>query len=644
MQPTGNLTSVFTFLGLEKEARSPSLGCLMVTLPPQAAEKTLTFAQANIPEDQLAEDGIETEPHATVLYGLDNSLSLGDLDPPKTPIKLSLGKIKRFKADANRPGSDVLVIEVISPAMTELNANLKSVFKVTSTYNTYNPHVTLAYVQPGALPELDGSDNFAGETFIADELVLSRTVNGERDKTTMHLSDKSASVLNLLGLEKEAARPHFARSVGVGIAGSIPGRILGDLLVDQLAKRKMISSADSMTGDAIRGGATGLGAGLAQAIDGQFQDHKWDDNGRKIKRKKEDTPEEPPVPKAKAKEHAKAAAIARGWCQGELAAHLKRASGEQFQSPTVPYGYDPEAPIVTADEANASSNPRWDSILAMLLGLLGGGGGKPAPQAAPPPPPRGTLESILGGPPGGKLIPQPEAEAAVAKLDAAEKVRTQPVAGPMGGGSDDEPVGIRKALAAAKPVTGPPVPPPKPPPASSGAMGGGEDDPVGLRGVGIKFDDEKTNLARGKALAEFVTDFAGPVWAGGAAGSLMNWAGDRMANSGVPDDQRKELIKPIEHIDNIDDTPLPFETRAGNSWGDSFWKAKYNPLTPVARTAANTLGNARISAQNSFKDPFSDEDFGVREGPPPPPKLRPPPKPYKPTVIPPIAGTTHKFR
>jgi hypothetical protein len=517
----------------------------MAILPESVAKRIQAWGKASVPAEDLAEDGLETESHATALYGFDNSVAPGDIKLPDRPIEMTLGKVKRFKADDNRPGSDVLVLEVTSSDLKDLNARLKKEHDVTSTYKTFNAHVTIAYVKPGALPGLDGSDTFDGDTCNSNTLVLSRTVDGKRVKDTMNLNTKSASMASL---------PDLAAGI---LRKTRPG-----LLVRE-------------------------------------------------------------------------AALERARCQGYLEAHLKRASSPLFSPTQVPGDFFPEADEIHADDKEPPGG-RMGSIIQMLLGLLGGGGegggsmwDPPAP-VEPPSPPRGTLASIFGGPPGGKLIPQPEAEAAAAKLEAAEKARPQPVAGPMGG-NEDEPVGIHRALAASKPVVGPPAPPP--PERSSGAMGGGTDDPVGLRGVGINFDDEKTNLARGKWLGEAVGGLYGPVWAGSLAGSAMEYAGDAWANRNVqPGQPRKVLINPIEQIENPDDTPLPGETREGNSAMDTFWKYKYNPLTPVLRGAANTLGNGVIGAKNSFKDPFSDENYGVREAPEPR-KLRPPPKPPKPPTL-----------
>lgn len=193
---------------LPKLAASPSKGCLMLMLPEVEAKKIRAWGKENITSDELVGDGLETEIHTTALYGFDLDVAAKDVLSHLSagPMKISLGKIKRFKADDNRPDSDVLVIEVKSEELNTLNAELKKKFNVTSFYKTFNPHVTLGYVKPGALPDLNGEAPFDEAEFDCGEMIYSTGQSGARDKTTIKLDE----------LAKQAADPFdgiFARAL-----------------------------------------------------------------------------------------------------------------------------------------------------------------------------------------------------------------------------------------------------------------------------------------------------------------------------------------------------------------------------------------------------------------------------------------------
>lgn len=139
-------------------------GCLMLSMPSDLSRMVAAWSENNIPADQLADDGRETYCHCTVLYGFPQHVKFEDVVEAVMPtfsidstIPIQLGPIKRFVANEHRPSSDVIVIEVKhSEILSRLHYALKDKFGVKTNFPTYNPHVTIAYVKPGALPELDG--------------------------------------------------------------------------------------------------------------------------------------------------------------------------------------------------------------------------------------------------------------------------------------------------------------------------------------------------------------------------------------------------------------------------------------------------------------------------------------------------------
>lgn len=183
----------------EKRAGTAPLGCLIAYTPVKDAERIITWAEKYIPEDQLTGDGRERENHVTVLYGFDASITDDDIQEflkERPPVTFQLGKLGRFSKDTE----DVIMIEVTSPDLTKLNADLKEHFKdkVTVTCKDYNPHMTLAYVKKDALKTLDGNSRFEFETYICDELIYS-SPNGET-KTTIELMTKNKKAYELMNI------------------------------------------------------------------------------------------------------------------------------------------------------------------------------------------------------------------------------------------------------------------------------------------------------------------------------------------------------------------------------------------------------------------------------------------------------------
>jgi hypothetical protein len=64
----------------------------------------------------------------------------------------------------------------------DINATLKKGFDTSSDYPDYKPHVTLAYVKPGACPELDGNTDFDEQKMVCTEFEYS---DAQKQKTTV---------------------------------------------------------------------------------------------------------------------------------------------------------------------------------------------------------------------------------------------------------------------------------------------------------------------------------------------------------------------------------------------------------------------------------------------------------------------------
>lgn len=93
--------------------------------------------------------GIEDEPHITLLYGIhDNELKIEKIYEFLKSLKqipLTLNKISSFNNDR----FDVLKFEVeLSKELKAYRKRAELILPNTQTYPDYNPHMTIAYMQP----------------------------------------------------------------------------------------------------------------------------------------------------------------------------------------------------------------------------------------------------------------------------------------------------------------------------------------------------------------------------------------------------------------------------------------------------------------------------------------------------------------
>jgi 2'-5' RNA ligase len=102
-----------------------------------------------IRNDDLAEDGIERDPHITIAYGLANDLTsdkVAQLLRTAHGSKIRLGNMQVF----DNPDNDVLNFEVLSDDLKNANQRIKDEIGLPgATFKEYNPHITVAYLKKG---------------------------------------------------------------------------------------------------------------------------------------------------------------------------------------------------------------------------------------------------------------------------------------------------------------------------------------------------------------------------------------------------------------------------------------------------------------------------------------------------------------
>lgn len=144
-------------LPVERAQHEHEFSCVMAYLSEDGADIVRNYARATIDESDLVEqgkkgDGWEYEPHITVRYGLhthDVSEIAGALEQ-RPGITAYPGAVSSFDSSETGKPYDVVKIDVrpdgeLLAAHDELGA-----LPHTDSHADYKPHITLAYVQPGA--------------------------------------------------------------------------------------------------------------------------------------------------------------------------------------------------------------------------------------------------------------------------------------------------------------------------------------------------------------------------------------------------------------------------------------------------------------------------------------------------------------
>lgn len=147
-----------------------------IPFPKIIANEIMDWGVQNIPDENLYVEpndyGREDDIHCTVFYGIH------EVVPKKTfqilkkvqPFTIRLGRIDKFQSEYY----DVLMIRITHcKYLNKIHYTLEDNLENSNTYPEYQPHCTIAYVQPNSCDSLLRNATFLNREIVIDQIVFS---------------------------------------------------------------------------------------------------------------------------------------------------------------------------------------------------------------------------------------------------------------------------------------------------------------------------------------------------------------------------------------------------------------------------------------------------------------------------------------
>ncbi len=166
---------------LEKAGKVYDSGCAMLYV-----NLSLEELHDQIKDSDLAGDGIEDEPHITLLYGLDKDIETEDVKDALSKIKFGDVKLKKVSMFENEK-FDVVKFDVEGEGLQEAFRSL-SKLPNTNKYPDYKPHVTIAYVESGKGQKY--VDKFKDEKMEVKPMFAVYSPGNDKDKVVISINKK----------------------------------------------------------------------------------------------------------------------------------------------------------------------------------------------------------------------------------------------------------------------------------------------------------------------------------------------------------------------------------------------------------------------------------------------------------------------
>lgn len=130
-----------------EKSEKTEYGCLMAYFKPENWDNTLNI----IDKKDIHDEGLENEPHVTILYGF-HDIKIDDIKKEAKGINEITVKAKGI-SHFECPDYDVVKYDIESDVLTKLNKKYKE-YPHTNEYS-YHPHMTIGYVKKGTGKKYD---------------------------------------------------------------------------------------------------------------------------------------------------------------------------------------------------------------------------------------------------------------------------------------------------------------------------------------------------------------------------------------------------------------------------------------------------------------------------------------------------------
>lgn len=113
--------------------------------------------------------GREYDPHISLLidFNRTDADNIMDLINDNLPIKVTISEISSFDFDDCR----VIKYDIESESLQELHKRIVDEFEIEEKYPSFKPHITLAYVNPGAKLPNEENSSLVGTAFYVTEAI-----------------------------------------------------------------------------------------------------------------------------------------------------------------------------------------------------------------------------------------------------------------------------------------------------------------------------------------------------------------------------------------------------------------------------------------------------------------------------------------
>lgn len=221
-------------------------GHIGVRLPAKQAFRVLAL-QNRIKSADLAEHGRELHPHVTVLgqVNTDDVAAVRRALANRPGGRLRFGSIGVF----SNPQHDVLQIEVDSPELRQLHDLLAARLPNQENWPKYQPHVTLAYLKPGAGRKYLELNQLAGEEVDVDRVVF-RAPTGQRHYLQLGGAGGEAPLTKAAGMLQDSFLAGYKVEKVADTGVTLPRVPKGP----QMARNELYAGADKMNKHAFLAG------------------------------------------------------------------------------------------------------------------------------------------------------------------------------------------------------------------------------------------------------------------------------------------------------------------------------------------------------------------------------------------------------